>query len=230
MIKLLGRILLITGLCLAAGIPASRAQSTDYKFDLGVGVGMSGYLGDVNESNVFRNPGFAVQLKFGYLLDSRWQFRGLFTTASLRGDSSQFSNVLPGESRYRFSSQTFDLGGRVEFNFLPYGMGETYKRLKRWSPYVGVGAGVTMASAKGKAYAAFSLPLAAGVRFKPAPRVNLGLEFCMTKVFGDHLDGEISDLYGIKSSFLKNTDWHGNLMLSVTYEFGKRCETCHYVD
>ena len=65
---------------------------------------------------------------------------------------------------------------------------------------------------------------------KMRERWNLGLEFTMTKVFSDHVDGPLSDLYGIKSSFLKNTDWYSNIAISITYEFGKRCATCHYVD
>ncbi len=37
-------------------------------------------------------------------------------------------------------------------------------------------------------------------------------------------------LYQIESSFIKNTDWYSNIQISVTYEFGERCQTCHYVD
>ena len=70
----------------------------------------------------------------------------------------------------------------------------------------------------------------AGLKYKMRERWNLGLEFTMTKVFSDHVDGPLSDLYGIKSSFLKNTDWYSNIAISITYEFGKRCATCHYVD
>jgi hypothetical protein len=53
----------------------------------------------------------------------------------------------------------------------------------------------------------------------------------MTKVFNDHVDGkELSDLTTIKSSFVKNNDWYSRFAVSLTYEFGKRCETCHYVE
>ncbi len=52
----------------------------------------------------------------------------------------------------------------------------------------------------------------------------------MTKVFNDHIDGPLSDLHQIQSSFGRNTDWYSNIQISVTYEFGERCQTCHYVD
>lgn len=231
--KTLRRYILLLSLTLTAtfGLRAQNYDDADsYKFDIGIGIGMSGYLGDINESNMFRHPGFAAQLSFRYMLeDARWAFRGVLTGASLRGNSGDFKNWLPGEPPYSFSSTIYDLGGRVEFNFLPYGIGETFKKLRRWTPYVGVGLGVCLASARGT-YVTGSVPLAVGVKFKPRKRLNLMLEFCASKTLGDHLDGQLSDLQGIKSSFLKNTDWHSGLMLSLSYEFGKRCSTCHYVD
>ncbi len=57
------------------------------------------------------------------------------------------------------------------------------------------------------------------------------LEFQMIKALGDHIDGpELSDLNLIKSSFLKNNDWYSRISIGFTYEFSRRCETCHYVD
>lgn len=201
-----------------------------YKYDLGIGLGMSGYLGDINESNMFRHPGFTAQLTFRYMMDNnRLAFRALFTTSQLKGNSSDFTNWLPGDAPITFASQVYDLGGRVEFNFFPYGMGEPFKKLRRCTPYVAVGLGVCLASASGT-YVTASVPLAAGIKYKPAKRLNLGLELCVSKTLGDHLDGQLADLQGLKSSFLKNTDWHTGLVLSLTYEFGRRCSTCHYVD
>ena len=75
------------------------------------------------------------------------------------------------------------------------------------------------------------MPMGFGVKFKARPRLNLGLEFTMTKVFGDNVDSrELTDLYQIKSSFLKNTDWYSTLTFSISYEFGRRCVTCHRID
>ena len=39
------------------------AQSAPYKFDMGVSLGMSGYIGDANSSNPFRHPGFGYERK-----------------------------------------------------------------------------------------------------------------------------------------------------------------------
>lgn len=137
---------------------------------------------------------------------------------------------FPAENHTRSSLIYTTSEPRAEFNFFGYGIGETYKRLKRWSPYLSLGLGVTLASCDGTS-AALSLPMAFGVKYKLRPRLNLMAEFAMTKVFGDHVDGpQLSDLYTIKSSFLKNTDWYSTIMITISYEFGKRCATCHYVD
>lgn len=225
-------ITIILGLILPLmGIQPVTAQESKYKFDLGASLGMSGYLGDANQSNLFKNIGFAGGATFRYLIDTRWALRGIFTTASLSGNTADWDNVLPDGKQYEFSSQIYDLGIRGEFNFFGYGIGETYKKLRRWSPYLSLGIGATLATCEGETAFAVNIPMGIGVKYKLKPRLNLVLEFCMTKVFGDKVDGkDLNDLYQIKSSFIKNTDWYSTIMFSVTYEFGERCSTCHYVD
>lgn len=209
----------------------SAAQQDTYKFDFGASVGMSGYLGDANESNLYKHPGVSGGLTFRYLANTRWCIRGLLTVMSLSGNTSEWENALPGGASYEFKSNVVDLGGRFEFNFFPYGMGETYKKLRRITPYLSLGVGVTYASCDGNSMIAPNIPMGLGVKYKLSKRLNLGAEFCMTKVFGDKVDGkELTDLYMVKSSAMKNTDWYSSVMVSLTYEFGKRCETCHYVE
>lgn len=225
------RMLIFSALMLTLALASATracAQEETYKFDLGAGIGMSGYLGDVNQSNMFRNPGFAVQAGFRYLIDTRWALRAVLTGAGLRGNSAQFANKFPDAADHKFTSTIYGLDCRGEFNFLPYGIGETFKRLKRWTPYLALGLGGVVSASDGKTYGALTLPMAFGFKFKLRPRLNMAAEFCMTKTFGDKLDGNLSDLQGIKSDLIKNTDWHSNIIVSLTYEFGKRCSTCHY--
>lgn len=221
----------ITMLAPARGVSQTQASVEEYKFDIGAGIGMTGYLGDANESNLFAHPGFGFNGSFRYLINSRWAIRGLVTAASLSGSTADMENVLPEGKVYDFKSWVYDIGARAEFNFFNYGIGESYKQLKRFSPYLSLGLGVAMSSTGGENFVAMSLPMGFGVKFKARPRVNIGFEFTMTKVFGDHIDSaELADLYKIKSSFLKNTDWYSTLTLSVSYEFGRRCVICHRID
>lgn len=205
------------------------AQEETYRFDLGAQVGVSGYIGDAS-SSIFAHPGFVGGVSFRYLPDVRWALRTVFNAMSLSGNTADMDDVLPGGAQYSFKSTVFDLGERIEFNFFAYGIGETYKKLRRWTPYLTAGVGFTLASCSGQTNFGFNIPLGAGFKYKIKERLNLGIEFTMTKVFSDHVDGVLSDLHQIKSSFLKNTDWYSNISVSLTYEFGKRCSTCHYVD
>ncbi len=208
----------------------STAQEAAYRFDIGASLGMSGYLGDANSSNLYKNPGLAAGASFRYLPNTRWAIKGMLTYAGLSGNSADMTNVYPGGETYKFTSKVYDLSGRVEFNFFNYGIGETYRKLKRWSPYLSLGAGLTVASCQGTAVA-FNIPMSVGIKYKLRERINLGVEWTMTKAFNDNIDGPVlDDLYQIKSSFMKNTDWYSTLMVSISYEFGERCKNCFYVD
>lgn len=216
-------------------ISAPQIQAQDivesYKFDLGAGIGMSGYLGDANESNLFKHPGFAANIGGRYLFNSRWAVRAQLGMQTLSGNTADFSNVLPDGRQYSFKSTAYDLGFRGECNFFGYGIGETYKRLRRWTPFLSVGIGMTMSSTPDGSFFALNIPMGVGIKYKFKPRWNLIAEFSMTKVFGDKVDSaELTDLYQIKSSFLKNTDWYSSLTVGITYEFGARCVTCHRID
>lgn len=223
----------ISTILFAAVCLQTVAQSNEYKFDFGAEIGMSGYIGDANRSSLLKHPGFVGELSFRYLPDTRWAIRGIFSALSLSGSTADLDDVLPSISSEAidFKSTVYDIGARAEFNFFSYGIGETYKRLRRWSPYLTLGLGLCMSSSNGSASVAPNIPMGLGVKFKINPRVNLCAEFTMTKVFGDKVDGEnLSDLNTIKTAFYKNTDWYSRLNIGISYEFGKRCETCHYVE
>lgn len=215
----------------ASAVAQSSASVAPYKFDFGASMGMSGYIGDANASNPFAHPGFTADVMCRYVLDSRWALGAMLSTSSLSGNTADMKNVLPDGASYEFSSQVWDLGIRGEFNFFNYGIGETYKRLRRWTPYLALGFGVSLASSHGNTSVAPSIPMAFGFRYKLNERFNLKAEFSMTKIFSDHVDSpDLADLNTIKVDFYKNTDWVSRLSIGFSYEFGKRCETCHYVD
>ncbi len=209
------------------GAACAPAQEAAYRWDAGAGIGMSGYIGDVGHS-LMKRPGASASVSMRYTPNVRWAFRGLLGVAGLNGDSGDWSNQLPIAEPYKFHSTVYSLEARTEFNFFPYGIGPTYQRLSRWSPYLLVGLGIAMANCSGTTVAP-TLPLGAGVKYQVNPRLGMALEFCMAKVLSDKVDG-LSDPIGIKSSFFKNTDWYSRLELSVSYAFGERCATCHYVE
>ena len=216
---------------LATFLPTKTMAQEDYRFDIGAGLGMTGYLGDANTANLWSEPGWDFEALFRYIANPRWAFKTNFYAGNLRGDSSKMTNVFPGGETFSFSTTFYELGEMVEFNFFNYGMGETYRKLKRISPYIAAGIGMTVWSIDGKTGAAFNIPLGVGLKYKLSQRRNIGFEFLMKKTFSDRLDGEqLKDPYGIKSSFMKNTDWYSTMSLTISYEFSKRCAVCNYKD
>lgn len=210
---------------------ASTLYAQDYRFEAGAGIGMSGYLGDTNKSNIYKNPGFAGGFLFRYIMDYRWALKANLYTANISGNSADGSDVFPEGYTYKFKSQLYDLGAQIEFNFFNFGIGYKYKQLHRVSPYLTAGLGATLGVCNGDSSVALSIPVGAGVKYKVSERLNLGAEFTMRKVFGDKMDGfSLDNINGIKSSAIKNTDWFSLIMVSITYEFGKKCQVCHYKD
>lgn len=219
----------------ATATPRCEAQATaqpeTYRWDLGAGLGMAGYLGDANESKLFSHLSLGANISLRYLLNTRFALRALLNYVSLSGNTADMDNVLPYVEPFSFKSTLLDLQARGEFNFFSYGIGEDYKHLSRFSPYLALGIGVSRSSCDDGSAVAMTIPMAFGIKFKLKPRLNLGLEFAMTKLLGDNLDGyKLSDPYQIKSSFLKNTDWYSTLLFSVSYEFGERCIQCNRLD
>lgn len=220
----------ILTICILSEVTSLRAQE-DYRFDIGGGVGMTGYLGDANTSTLFKRPSWDLELLFRYLANTRWNFKTNFYVGGLAGNSADMTNVFPSGETYKFSTIFYELSELAEFHFFGYGIGETYQHLKRWTPYIAGGLGATAWSVGGQTGVALTIPFGVGFKYKPSKRLNLGLEFLMKKTFTDRLDGpDLQDPIGIKSSFMKNTDWYATLTFTVSYEFSKRCATCNYKD
>lgn len=221
--KIASIVLTLIALC------AATASAQDYRFEVGPSLGVTGYLGDVNNSNMWKHPGFTAGGVFRYILNSRWAVKGNLTYASISGNSADIKDKFPVEEPYKFKSSLFDLGAQVEFNFFHFGSGPTYKQYKRLSPYMTVGLGAVVSSTSGTINSAMVLPLGVGVKYKLKERLNVGFEFTMRKSFGDKIDN-LTDLHGVKHGIAKNTDWYSLAMFTLTYEFSKRCVKCHYID
>ena len=219
--------LYIVALLVLLAVQPSLAQQ--YKYEMGPVLGMTGYLGEANNGNLFKHPSVTGGGIFRYNHNSRWAFKANLNYANIRGNSKDIEMTYPDDEEYSVSASLIDLGLTAEFNFLNFGRGPMYKKYKPISPYMVAGVGFVFAINKGHNQASFTVPIGIGVKYKYKDRLNMGFEFTMRKEFSDRIDG-YSDLFGIKHSFAKNTDWYSFAMLSVTYEFGKRCIKCNYIE
>ncbi len=210
-------------------LTVTMAVAQQYKYEIGPSLGMTGYLGEANNGNLFKHPSFTLGGIFRYNHNSRWAFKANLNYANIRGNSKDDENQYPDGIDYDFNSSLIDLGFTAEFNFLNFGRGPMYKKLKPISPYMVAGVGFVFAICDGHNQASFTIPFGIGVKYKHKEKLNMSFEFTMRKEFSDRIDG-LSDLYGIKHSFAKNTDWYSFAQFTVSYEFGKRCIKCNYIE
>ncbi len=202
-------------------------SAQEYKYEIGASAGLGFYIGDAN-TKPFRGPGPVFGVLFRQNFNYRWALKYNMTTMRANGTTEGWNNAFPGGASYTFSRQVLDFGVQAEFNFFHYGVGESYKDTKRFSPYIVAGVGFTAVPCKGDGYFSLNIPLGVGLKYKIGRRWNVGLEFTMRKSLGDKLDGkDLDDPMHISSAAFKNTDWYSYTMISISYDIGKKGMICN---
>ena len=218
--------------CAATALTATAQTDDQYRMEIGVGAGMVAYEGDYNGSITSgMQPAATVMLR--RIFNPYMGLRLAATYGKLKGSDRGLKTDIPdtdGDTPYEFNNTLADLSLTYEYNFWPYGTGHDYRGAKRLTPFIFAGLGATYVTGGGNNVFTANLPLGLGVKYKLAPRLNLGVEWAMHVSLSDKLDGT-ADPYGIKSSGLfKNTDCYSALQVSLTYSFMAKCRTCHNQD
>lgn len=224
--------IVLTALLLSiASVPANAQTDYEYRMEIGGGVGLMAYEGDFNGS-ILHNMQPSASLMLRRVINPYMDLRLAASYGKLKGSSKDIKTYLPQyqDTQYDFSTTLVDLSATYEYNFWPYGTGNDYRGAQRLTPFIFAGIGTTYASTPtGNVFTA-NLPLGLGVKYKVAPRLNLGIEWAIHFSLNDKLDG-IADPYGIQSTgMFKNTDCFSALQLTLTYSFMPKCRTCHNDD
>ena len=224
--------IVLTALLLSiASVPANAQTDYEYRMEIGGGVGLMAYEGDFNGS-ILHNMQPSASLMLRRVINPYMDLRLAASYGKLKGSSKDVKTYLPQyqDTQYDFSTTLVDLSATYEYNFWPYGTGNDYRGAQRLTPFIFAGIGTTYASTPtGNVFTA-NLPLGLGIKYKVAPRLNLGIEWAIHFSLNDKLDG-IADPYGIQSTgMFKNTDCFSSLQLTLTYSFMPKCRTCHNDD
>lgn len=225
--RTLARKTLAAGVLLLLPLAAQAQTEPEYRLDVGGGVGVVNYLGDLN-GNLMKNlqpmGGLIGRLK----MNPRMALMFEVSYGQLKGKLSDEKTWYPEAEALpsTFKNSLIDASLKYEYNFWPYGTGREYRGAKPLTPYLALGLGATVVSGD-KSTVTANVPLAVGVKYKVAQRLNLAVEWAMHFTLSDELDG-VKDPYGIKSSGLfKNTDCYGVLQVALTYDLWAKCKTCH---
>lgn len=210
----------------------AHADNLEYRYEVGVMVGGSSYYGDANYNSLINNLNIMGGLLGRYNINPRMAVKANLAFAGISGSTAGNGNRFPGGD-VEFSRMLCDLGAQFEYNFFAYGDGTGYKSTRRFTPYVFAGLGCTYAPSPAEHVFAMNIPMGVGVKYKIAPRINLGCELSFRFTTSDKLDVTketapiLDDPYGIKSGAMKNRDSYSFLTISVTYDLSPKYRECN---
>lgn len=221
---------LIAVILLALCPAETKAQETEYNMELGVLGGGCFYMGDANTSKPFVETNSAVGILARYNINPRMVVKADLARGIIAGSTANTKNKFPSDEPIAFRRNIYELGFQGEYNFFAYGTGEGYKDSHRLTPYILAGVGFTFAPKPAENVFAANFPIGVGVKYKLAPRLNVGAEWTFRFCTSDKLDVtnteglQLADPYGIRSGFLKNKDTYSFVIAYISYDlFAKDC-------
>lgn len=224
--------LLILGIAVLCSVSVVRADDLEYRYEVGGFLGGSSYYGDANYNGFLNNTNIMGGFIWRYNINPRMAVKANLAMAKISGSTADAENRFPGGD-VEFSRTLYDFGAQFECNFFAYGSGASYKGTRRLVPYIFAGLGMTYAPEPAENVFAVNIPVGAGVRYKFAPRWNLGCELSFRFTSTDNLDVTnqtapiLNDPYGIKSSGFKNKDSYSFLSIFITYDISPKYRRCN---
>lgn len=196
------------------GIYNSANAQTD-KFStrstLGVMIGGSYYIGDLNQFGHFKHTKLSGALIYRYHVNSRVAVRGALRYGKVEGYDSDSNDPYKQQRNFSFESQIFEFSAGVEFNFLNYKLGNDEYF---FTPYMfldlgvfkmdpktnyngemvklrGIGTegqGSNLTDLKRYPLVQFVIPFGIGFKINLGKKAALTLEYGLRKTFTDYLD------------------------------------------
>ena len=204
--------LIIGSAFLRAGEKPTRVHAHRESHDIGLMVGGSYYLGELNPSKHFNMTQPAIGIFYRYNVNHRLAYRAGYTYGQIMGDDSQSDDDDQINRNLNFKNKLNEIHAAVEFNFWDYRISHN-KHF--FSPYVFVGLAFLMhkpmasygsnyvelqklctegeGTVLDPAHKKYSLkqitiPFGLGAKLNLARNVGLSFEWGMRKTFTDYLD------------------------------------------
>ena len=200
---------------------ASTAQQFKPNTEVGLILGTSYYLGDLNTTH-FNQSSATAGLVIRKNIDKRFVYKAEVMYLNIKSDERQSSDTIALDRGLHFRSPIYELSGQIEFNFLPYQSGNP---LYTWTPFVYTGISIfsfnpqaeningewvdlqelgtegqgTTTEFDGNTRSKYSLiqfaiPIGGGLKIAINENFNIVLEYGARKTFTDYLD-DVSTTY-----------------------------------
>jgi hypothetical protein len=216
--------------------------------DIGIWGGSSTYLGDIKEALPLQSLNLNFGAYFRYNFNSRVGLRTQFLTGSFAADGTVENEPVI------FEKKAQDVSAMAEINFLKYVLGE---KKTPFTPYIMAGVGVmyfpfnmdldamlainpgyVVPANTNESVVAFTVPFGFGVKFTLGPRLGIGAEYQMRKLFSDKIDNVHDPLSFINSAgetikyttLGHNNDWPGYLGIHIAYKLYLNQRDCPAYD
>ncbi len=233
-----------------AAVLLTVSGKTQVTADIGVWGGTSMYIGDLDETNPLLplSPNFGGYFRYNF--NARVALRAMFLTGSFSDEGLIENNPA------MFTKKVQDFSLQMEINFLKYVLGVDKTP---FSTYVTAGVGVAyfpyfMDPAfisqvnpqhnKGnfpidESVVTPTFPFGIGFKYSIGPRLGMGIEYQMRKLFSDKLDNlddplahKVLDSNGTTKEIITytdlvhNNDWSGYLGIHLTYKLYMGKKAC----
>ncbi len=189
----------------------AHADERMFRCEFGVEGGCGYYVGDA-APYMFQNVREMYGANFRYRFDQRW--------------SLQVKGVMHHIAGENWDNRLINMDAVAEFNFFRFGARSYDRRVKPFTPYILVGAGVCLHGGMQKVAA--YIPFGVGFKCKLAPRFNIQLAWQNNLYFTDNLENvpELDNTYNLNGTNVFNCDVTGTISLGLTFEFAKDKKKC----
>lgn len=215
---------IIFTLCfIASNICNGQFKTTN---EIGVQSGLMYYLGDLNKcNNCFQGGHFSesspfISINYKENVDKRISYRANILFGQIKGDDRVGNrDSISRERGLHFKSKLYEISGKIEFNFLPFELGNP---MYKWTPFLFSGLSMfyfnpqaeylngewvdlqplstegqeTTSFPERQRYrlSQFAIPIGGGLKFSLSKFSNLIVEYSTRKTFTDYLD-DVSKTY-----------------------------------
>ncbi len=203
--------------------------------EIGVFLGTSYYMGELNQSKVFYQPSEALSVLYKVNLNDRFAIRMNASYAHLKGDDAVSDHKYQINRNHKFDINITEFSALVEFNFFEY---QPYSQYDYFSFYFTCGIGaMMMPEADNKSPINPVIPFGIGFKYAVTKRLGLGIEWIYRKTFTDYIDQLPQQVYTEvprqKNKQLTNNlnnDWYSFAGITLTYKFALGNTKCAAYD
>jgi len=202
--------------------------------DFGFFGGGSYYQGDLNTSKLFYQMNFSGGVFVRHNLNKRWAVRGNLYAGKLSANDKDFKNNYQQLRNFEFSTMFYELSGQMEFNFLPYLIGNNKTP---FTPYIAFGLGGVLVPDATKPMQII-IPMSFGFKFNLNKDIGLGIAWSYRKTFTDGIDRvtnygslpEFTDqntVYNKQLGYRNDKDWYSIIGVFLTFKIFPKRGKCH---